>query len=97
MREIVVLCCLAAGAATVDWRAALDLDETPYVQRARSAGWRADLAAALDFDLASLGYTTRVETEVTRFQKLPNVMAPRFVKLALLRIDVLSGFDHVVW
>ena len=43
MREIVVLCCLAAGAATVDWRAALDLDETPYVQRARSAGWRADL------------------------------------------------------
>ncbi|KAH8056628.1 hypothetical protein JL722_7467 [Aureococcus anophagefferens] len=55
MREIVVFCCLAAGAATVDWRAALDLDETPYVQRARSAGWRADLAAALDFDLASLG------------------------------------------
>ena len=51
----------------------------------------------LPFDLASLGYTTRVETEVTRFQKLPNVMAPRFVKLALLRIDVLSGFDHVVW
>ena len=55
MREIVVFCCLAAGASTVDWRAALDLDETPYVQRARSAGWRADLAAALDFDLASLG------------------------------------------
>ena len=51
----------------------------------------------LPFDLASLGYTTALETEVSRFQKLANVMAPRFVKLALLRIDVLSGFDHVVW
>ena len=34
----------------------------------------------LPFDLASLGYTTELETEVARFQKLANVMAPRFVK-----------------
>ena len=51
----------------------------------------------LPFDLASLGYTTELETEVARFQKLANVMAPRFVKLALLRIDVLSAFSHIVW
>ena len=66
----------------------------PRLHRARDGRYRGQ---PLPFDPHSLGFTALNERAIARFQNLPAMLAPKFVKLQLLRIDVLSRFDFFVW
>ena len=48
--------------------------------------------------MASKSASTRSpERAIARFQNLPAMLAPKFIKLQLLRIDVLSAYSRIVW
>lgn len=53
----------------------------------------------LPFDLESLEYTTRygIGPEYEDAQNLVDVMAPKFVKLQMFRIDVLQPYNFLIW
>lgn len=55
--------------------------------------------AQLPFDLASLEYTRRngIGPKYEDAQNLVDVMAPKFVKLNMFRIDVLLSYDVLIW
>ena len=66
----------------------------PRLLRAEGGRYRGQ---PLPFDPLSLGFTMLNERAIARFQNLPAMLAPKFIKLQLLRIDVLSAYSRIVW